>query len=95
VIEVVNTRVMAVIIKKYFWMFKIMGKKVVVISDMSRFEGDAWNNEAGVDLFNLIYNVYGHSNKAIIYTMDLESAHKKFAEKGVNKSNWIISNDSN
>jgi hypothetical protein len=72
---VLNTRVMAVIIKKYFWMFKIMGKRVVVISDMSRFENGAWNNEAGVELFNLIYNIYGFSNKAIIYTMDIKSAY--------------------
>ena len=71
VVEVLNTRVMAVILKKYFWMLKVMGKKVVIISDMSRFENDKWNNEAGVELFNLIYNTYGLSNKAIIYTMNI------------------------
>jgi hypothetical protein len=48
VVEVLNTRVMAVILKKYFWMLKVMGKKVVIISDMSRFENEKWNNEAGV-----------------------------------------------
>jgi hypothetical protein len=70
VIEVLSTRVMAAIIKKFFWMFKVMGKRVVIISDMSRFEEGSWNNEAGVDLFSLMYNVYGLSNKAIIYTLE-------------------------
>jgi len=46
----------------------MMGKKIVIVSDMARFEDGAWNSSAGVDLFELIYNKFGLSNKAIIYT---------------------------
>jgi|LakMenEpi03Aug12_release.lakeMendotaPanAssembly.Ray.scaffolds.fasta_scaffold2778238_1 hypothetical protein len=62
---------MKIILKKYFWMLKVMGKKVVIISDMTRKEGKFWNNEAGVELFNLIYNTYGFSNKALIFTTEV------------------------
>ena len=46
---------MKTIIKKFFWMLKILEKKIVIISDMFRYENGEWNYLAGVDLFNIIY----------------------------------------
>lgn len=42
---------MKVILKNFFWIFKMMGRKVVIISDMVRKEGEKLNYTAGVDLF--------------------------------------------
>lgn len=37
-------------------MYKMLGKKILIISDMVRFEDGAWNYGAGVDIFCKIYN---------------------------------------
>ena len=37
VVEITSTRIMKLILKKYFWIYKMLGKKVVIISDMVRF----------------------------------------------------------
>jgi hypothetical protein len=42
----------------------------------------------------MIYNTYGLSNKAIIYTMNANTAQEKLAAKGVNKGNWLVSGSS-
>jgi hypothetical protein len=65
---------MSIILKKFFWMYKMLGKKVLIISDMARKEYGVWNSGAGVDLFSIIYNQYGLSNKAIIYTGNKQKA---------------------
>jgi len=61
---------MKIILRDFFGTLQAMGKHIVILSDMSRFEDGAWNSKAGVDLFNLIYKEYGMSNKAMIYTMN-------------------------
>jgi hypothetical protein len=42
---------MKVILRNFFWIFKMIGRKVVIISDMVRMEGEEPNYSAGVDLF--------------------------------------------
>lgn len=44
-----------------------MGKKVVILSDMSRIERGIENSQAGDDLFKLIYDEYGKSTRAFIF----------------------------
>ena len=74
---------MSLILKKFFWILKMMGKKIVILSYIVRFEQDKWNYLAGVDLFNKIYSEYGLSNRAIIFTNDNEKAMKSLTENGV------------
>jgi hypothetical protein len=68
----------------------MLGKKVVIISDMVRKEYGVWNYTAGVDLFQHIYNEYGLSNKAIIFAGERERAIKNLEEKGVTDGNWVV-----
>lgn len=73
--QVTTTRIMKVILRDFFSILHAFGKKIVIISDMARQEeGGVWNYQAGVELFNLIYNDYGMSNKAIIFTGNREKA---------------------
>ena len=67
-VEVISTRIMKIILRDFFGMLQVLGKKIVIISDMGRQEEDKYNDTAGVDLFNLIYSEYCMSIKAIIYT---------------------------
>jgi hypothetical protein len=46
---------MKIILRDFFGILQAIGKQIVIISDMGRYEDGAWNCEAGVDLFNLIY----------------------------------------
>jgi hypothetical protein len=68
VVQVTSTRIMKVILQNFFWIFKMLGRKVVFISDMVRKEYGVVNFTAGADLFKHIFNDYGLSNKAIIFT---------------------------
>lgn len=65
---------MEIIMSSFFVFFKLLGKKIVIISDMVRMEEGKKNEKAGIDLCWQIYNHYGLSNKAIIYTMDKRRA---------------------
>jgi hypothetical protein len=81
---------MKVILQNFFWIFKMLGKKVVIISDMVRREYGVENYTAGVDLFLHIFNDYGLSNKAIIFVSDKIRAMKNLKEKGVIEGNWLV-----
>lgn len=35
---ITTTRIMNIIMKNFFWIFRRMGKKIVIISDMKRIE---------------------------------------------------------
>ena len=56
---------MEIILSNFIAFFKLLGRKVVIISDMVRVEYGVKNFTAGVDLFLQIYNIHGLSNKAI------------------------------
>ena len=51
------------------------------------------NYEAGVDLFNLIYNEFQMSCKAIIFTSDMTRARQAIESRGINSKNWKVVTD--
>jgi hypothetical protein len=61
----------------------MMGKKIIIISDMVRKEDDVWNYTAGLDLIETMYNEYGLSNKAIIFVGDVLKARESILNRGV------------
>lgn len=69
-VQITSTRIMKIILSNFIGFFKLLGRKIVIISDMVRKEYGKWNYTAGVDLFLTIYNTYGLSNKAIIFASD-------------------------
>lgn len=85
-----STRIMRVILQNFFWIFKMLGRKVVIISDMVREERGSTNYTAGVDLFQHIFNHYGLSNKAIIFAGNKQRAEENIRERGVAEGNWIV-----
>lgn len=46
-IEVTSTKIMKLIIKNFFKIYKMLGKKIVVITDMVRVEEGVENKMAG------------------------------------------------
>lgn len=85
-----STRIMRVILQNFFWIFKMLGRKVVIISDMVRTEYGVTNYMAGVDLFQNIFTDYGLSNKAIIFASDKARAENNLRERGVVDGNWVV-----
>ena len=86
---------MKIILRDFFALLQALKKEIVIISDMTRLEYGIWNSEAGVDLFNLIYEEYGMSTKAIIYTMDKRRAEDAIEARGINKGKWrVVVNES-
>lgn len=65
---------MKAILKNFFWIYKLLNKKVVIVSDMVRVEDGIENVFAGIDLFESIFKEYGLSNRAIIYASDKSRA---------------------
>lgn len=94
VVQVTSTRIIKAILQNFFWIFKMLGRKVVIISDMVRKEYGVMNYTAGVDLFQHIFNDYGLSNKAIIFASDKARAESNLHERGVVEGNWIITTES-
>jgi hypothetical protein len=45
---------MKAILHNFLWIFRMMGKKVTILSDMVRKENEIFNYEAGIDLFQHI-----------------------------------------
>jgi len=84
---------MKIILRDFFGFLLALGKKIVIISDMGRKEHGVWHYEAGVELFNLIYNEYGMSTKAIIFTGDDQKAKKAIENHGINPGNWSVTTD--
>lgn len=93
-VQITSTRIMKVILQNFFWIFKMLGRKVVIISDMVRKEYGVINYLAGVDLFQHIFNDYGLSNKAIIFASDKARAERNLHERGVIDGNWVVLNES-
>lgn len=58
---------MQIILRDFLALIQAMGKKVVILSDMSRIERGIENSQAGDDLFKLIYDDYGKSTRAFIF----------------------------
>lgn len=69
-VQITSTKIMEIILSNFIAFFKLLGRKVVIISDMVRVEYGVTNFTAGVDLFLQIYNIHGLSNKAIIFAGD-------------------------
>jgi hypothetical protein len=65
---------MRIILRDFFSLLQALGQEIVIISDMARKEYEVWNSSAGVELFNIIYNEYGMSIPAIIYTSEEKKA---------------------
>lgn len=57
---------------------------------MVREEDQHLNLEAGVDIFDLIYNEYGFSSKAFIYTSDPNSVRKVINKRNIDSNNWKV-----
>lgn len=81
---------MKVILKNFFWIYKMLNKKVVIISDMVRNEDGALNKFAGIDLFESIYKEYGLSNRAIIFANDKNRAIQNLNERNLEGANWLV-----
>lgn len=72
VVQITSTRIMAIIIRQFFWIYKVLGKQVVIITDMGRDEDGQFNPTAGVDLLYLIYNVHGLSLTSFVYALNIK-----------------------
>lgn len=70
-VQVINTKTMKVLLQGFFGILRAFGKKIVIITDMCRFEEGVWVWEAGVDLLSMVYNDCGMSNKVIIFNKDI------------------------
>lgn len=64
---------MQAILREFFWVYRYLGKKVMVISDMARMEGGVLNEEAGAEILATTYNELGLTNKIVIYTSSHQS----------------------
>ena len=70
----------------------MLGRKVVIISNMVREENKKNNFMAGIDLFQSILTDYGLSNRPIFFVNDIASSQNNLKERGIMDSNWIVLN---
>ena len=52
---------------------------------MTRKEGAKWNSEAGVDLFEYVYNVLGLKNRGVFFVGNKMAAYEKIVSRKVSK----------
>jgi hypothetical protein len=81
---------MRVILKDFLWAYTLLGRRIVIISDMARKEKDAMNFTAGADVLRYIYNKLGYSNKGFIYTTSLSRAVSAIKIREVRSNNYKI-----
>jgi hypothetical protein len=81
---------MDTILRDFFWIYRFLNKKVMIISDMVREEDGKLNMRGGADIFTSIYNDLGFSNKAIIYTSDPSSVKREIRRRNIISKNWSI-----
>jgi hypothetical protein len=81
---------MQAILRYFFWVYRYLDKRVMVISDMTRMEDGVLNEEAGAEILATTYNELGLSNKTVIYTSSYQS--KVIAEKAIKKRNLRSNN---
>jgi hypothetical protein len=70
----------------------MLGRKVVIISNMVREENKKNNFMAGIDLFQSILTDYGLSNRPIIFVNDIASSQNNLKERGIVDNNWLVLN---
>jgi hypothetical protein len=90
VVQVISTKIMAIIIRHFFWIYKLLGKQIVIVTDMSRIEDGTMNYYAGADLLYLIYSVHGLSLKSFVYARNAQDCQQKILEKEVNSNKYHI-----
>ena len=90
IIQIFSTDMMKIILEKFFWIYRFLNKKIAIVSDMVRKEDNKINYEAGVDLFQMIYNDFGFSCEGIIYTKDEAKAIQNIKKRNIFSDKWKV-----